>query len=925
MAYQSSKVQGSITVQGDKAFVQFRYSQQRFNAIKKVRGAVFDREQKRWVIPLGNLPAITSLPEFAPGAVRYDFDTTAVAREIEIRNTSLEAALKRVQANPFSVLRTDIEITQPDIVFTLSQHGTLRATLGHKSRAKRYLENVCGAHYIRKEQSYFFPADLLNDFLILLRDKRVRFAVDETASERLKRGSLLRSHLTERPGAGTSAELFEALLVPILDADPDDRASLRLIGWTTEQLRECFPDVRAFSEKKMRAASMSPLQAAELLSNAAARSLSIWRSKSAQNLLERFEQSNSNAFLSDGFDDNLLALSTPEICWTIQADGCGGLLLTKALYTANFEPQSRAKLSCTPRPEPRSAEHVFLGFRDSQLLRHVDECCRLVNAKRIPRSRNFLKLVAELEQRQKLLLRRQQFQALRDHELSLSNATLTQQLFPHQRVAVQWLLETEHGILADDMGLGKTLSVLAGVQELQARRAISKILIICPNSLVRNWLREAAQWTGDRRLFALPADKGERQRFLKRLHANPQFDGLVVNYETARLDYVYPLLKELFTREPSFLCIDESQRIKNPHSKAFQVINELASVFSRRILLTGTPTPKDLSDIWGQMMIVDRGQRFGTRFYEWLPKVAELGNKYSDVAVRRFIPEQVEETIVRVQEVMLRRRKEEVVNLPEKLFTTRDIELNGDQLRRYQEICDELLIRVTALTGDDYIRTIDSLLEQYLRAVQVASNPRLIDPHWAGEPAKFIELDSIVSEVVQGQSGKIVIWTNYLGNVDELVDRYGELGSAAFSGQVSTSERNRIVEAFQDMNSALKVLVAVPGAGGVGITLTASQTAVYVDKTWNAEHWMQSVNRIHRIGQCGTVNIISLHASKVDDLIAFSVRRKEKMQEKVLRGIHPQQDELRPSLDELRQALRQEPPMIETPASTMNDRSAAQN
>jgi SNF2 family DNA or RNA helicase len=76
--------------------------------------------------------------------------------------------------------------------------------------------------------------------------------------------------------------------------------------------------------------------------------------------------------------------------------------------------------------------------------------------------------------------------------------------------------------------------------------------------------------------------------------------------------------------------------------------------------------------------------------------------------------------------------------------------------------------------------------------------------------------------------------------------------------------------------------VAVPAAGGVGITLTAAQTAVYIDKTWNAEHWMQSVDRIHRIGQKGTVNIISLLGCKVDEIIHWNLRKKERAQAAVL-------------------------------------------
>jgi SNF2 family DNA or RNA helicase len=297
--------------------------------------------------------------------------------------------------------------------------------------------------------------------------------------------------------------------------------------------------------------------------------------------------------------------------------------------------------------------------------------------------------------------------------------------------------------------------------------------------------------------------------------------------------------------------------------------------------LSGTPTPKDVTDLWAQMKLLDGGERFGKSFYKWLGTVAELGTEYSEFAVKKFNEFEVQESVYRAQEIMLRRRKEKVVDLPAKTFSLREIEMTGAQRERYDEIREGLILRMRSLSGEQFVRDITNILEEYLRAVQVASNPRLIDPEWKGEPAKFLELDEIVNEVVREQGQKVVVWTNYLGNVRELVERYKDLGAAPFSGEVTAAEREITVRAFQT-EEAPRILVAVPAAGGVGITLTAAQTAVYIDKTWNAEHWMQSVDRIHRIGQRGTVNIISLLGCKVDEIIHWNLRRKEQGQAEIL-------------------------------------------
>jgi SNF2 family DNA or RNA helicase len=168
-----------------------------------------------------------------------------------------------------------------------------------------------------------------------------------------------------------------------------------------------------------------------------------------------------------------------------------------------------------------------------------------------------------------------------------------------------------------------------------------------------------------------------------------------------------------------------------------------------------------------------------------------------------------------------------------------------------------------------------------------------------------LELDEIVHEVVHEQGQKIVIWTNYLANVSELCERYKRFGAAPFSGEVSAADREKTVRAFQDESTEPRILVAIPAAGGVGITLTAAQTAVYVDKTWNAEHWMQSVDRIHRIGQRGTVNVLSLLGCKVDEIIHWNLRRKEQNQARVL-GDYPADGEQiagRVTREELLEAL----------------------
>jgi SNF2 family DNA or RNA helicase len=557
------------------------------------------------------------------------------------------------------------------------------------------------------------------------------------------------------------------------------------------------------------------------------------------------------------------------------------------------------------------ADALHIEVPDSRLTAVISEVAHLAEVNNfgdIPKSASFVKLESDVRERVAIRERASFFGSLEDVAaeqvggLELSEA---RRLFPHQRVAIEWLKEFPTAFLGDDMGLGKTLSVLSFFATLQRTEGYDLLLVVCPNSLTRNWVREATTWFPHMKATVLTGDKAEKAWTLRLLtEGTVPCDVFVTNYEGARLDYVTPELVQVASKRKTLLCVDESQRVKNHQAKTFKALSSIAPHCARRVLLSGTPTPKDVTDLWAQMKLLDGGKRFGKSFYKWLGTIAELGTEYSEFAVKKFNDYEVNESIYRAQEIMLRRRKEKVIDLPAKTFSLREIELTGSQRERYDEIREGLILRMRSTSGEQFVREITNILEEYLRAVQVASNPRLIDPEWKGDPAKFLELDEIVTEVVREQGQKIVIWTNYLGNIRELVERYKDLGAAPFSGEVSAADREKTVRAFQNEETP-RVLVAVPAAGGVGITLTAAQTAVYIDKTWNAEHWMQSVDRIHRIGQRGTVNVISLLSCKVDAMIHWNLRRKEQGQANVLGDNGPIDPSLRgaPTRKELLEAL----------------------
>ena len=873
----------SIFREGALLRLDFEYSPERVQAVKAMLGARYDPLDKSWSVPAELLATVRACKAFPAQQVINALagDNAAIIPH--------DQAMEQLRANPFAVDEGVIASVRVDLIVRFAvERRRLRILARIGSQAHKILKKTESALYSLQDGAYVLPVEGLTPFLKLLRDAKSSFAIDLVAGAALAGSGPLRRSILATPGSFGGEDLSAALLTPFITELQEEPDTFRPCYFTAEQFKLAFPGVQRRSGQKPFVLDMRGLLA--LSSRLGSLPFTVWLTKEVTRVLaERRESLLREVSSSQGpLDDVVVDVLDCPLLWKTATSGRGVLVI-------NLEPESELRdLTLTRLSElldttyAKGGRVIFAELPDSQLVSVVAEMrhlCEVHGLGEIPRSESFERLERDVARRMTLRERSAFFGSLEDVPaealvgLERENAL---RLFPHQRVAIQWLQQTPYAFLGDDMGLGKTLSVLSYYVTLRRTDSFSLLMVACPNSLVRNWLREISMWFPELKATALTGDKGTKAWTLRMLNSGAlETDVVIVNYEGVRLPYVMPELQRLASERRTLLALDESQRVKNPTAKTFKALNEIAPSCDRRVLLSGTPAPKDVSDLWAQLRILDGGERFGRSFYKWLDRVAELGTEFSDFAVKKWRDDEVNESILRAQEILLRRRKERVVNLPEKTFSLREVELSGSQLERYEEIREGLILRMRTITGEQFVREITNILEEYLRAVQVSSNPRLIDPGWKGEPAKFLELDEIVNEVVREQGQKIVVWTNYLGNVRELCERYKDLGAAPFSGEVSAAARDLTVKAFQE-GDQIRILVAIPAAGGVGITLTAAQTAVYIDKTWNAEHWMQSVDRIHRIGQRGTVNVISLLGCKVDEIIHWNLRRKEQRQAEIL-------------------------------------------
>ncbi|MGH7812964.1 MAG: DEAD/DEAH box helicase [Candidatus Binataceae bacterium] len=390
-----------------------------------------------------------------------------------------------------------------------------------------------------------------------------------------------------------------------------------------------------------------------------------------------------------------------------------------------------------------------------------------------------------------------------------------QELYPFQRAGVKRLFETENALLADDMGLGKTVQAITAFRALIRRSKALYALVICPKSVVQNWLRELERWAPELVSIAVQGPPDARrilwQAHLRKCHV------LVTTYDLVRQDH--DLIK---TSQFDLVVADEVQRIKNPGVKAAQTVRNLNA--KRRWALTGTPLENDVQELVAIFNFI-------------LPGLFRANEK----ARLSALPREVRE---RIRPHVLRRRKEEALpELPGKVFDTKWLELSENQRAEYDRVEKQ---------GTEQLKTTENVTLQHVFALIQKLKQICNFAPTSGESAKFEYLiEDYLAEACIGDQ-KVIIISQYVQTLDNIYRRLKGYQPLRYTGQLSTAERTRIENYFQ-FGDTHKVLLLSLRAGGVGINLTRANYVVHFDRWWNPAVERQAEDRTHRIGQLKTV------------------------------------------------------------------------
>jgi len=417
-------------------------------------------------------------------------------------------------------------------------------------------------------------------------------------------------------------------------------------------------------------------------------------------------------------------------------------------------------------------------------------------------------------------------------------------LFRHQLSGVAFLASRRRAILADEMGLGKTRTAIVAAREQEPD---GPFLVICPASVKLNWRREI-----------LAVEPDAVVQVLENQPVDPAARWIVVNYD--RLSRYVSALEE---REPAVVIVDEAHYIKNRKTRRAQNTSRLVGIQpgqwpdkatsrTAAYLLTGTPITNRPRDLFNLLRAVRHPV---TRNYVKFAKryCAAYDNGYGLVDEGASNMEELAELL---NEVMLRRTKDEALDLPPKVRTWLPLELPTSRVASYEQRALRFLADNPARSGPTW-GTFLGLLNKARQELAVLKATMTAD---------------FVGDCVEAGQ-KVVVFTQYHGAVDVFTERFGK-SAVTLTGKHTSKQRDAAVRRFQNQDSA-RVFIGNLQAAGTGITLTAGTHVVFNDLDWvPANHW-QAEDRIHRIGQTQTAFATYLYVpGTLDGFVARQLAEK---------------------------------------------------
>ena len=467
--------------------------------------------------------------------------------------------------------------------------------------------------------------------------------------------------------------------------------------------------------------------------------------------------------------------------------------------------------------------------------------------------------------------------------------------FEHQIDGVKFGLSHNKWLLGDEQGLGKTKQV---IDIARAKKVKHCLIVCCVNGLKWNWRNEVHTHSDDEAWILgqhtnscgmYIGSNADRLEDLNHIDELPRF--IITNIETLRYkvatgkkiiqkvngrfkevdEYRYPItekLKELCERgEIEMIAVDEFHKCKNPDAEQAKQILQIKTPIE--IAMTGTPLMNAPLDLYMPLKWLDYERH---TFWQFKTHHCNLGGYGGHEVVGYKNLEEIEETL---DTMMLRRLKDEVLDLPEKTLINEYVEMSREQASVYDGVHKSIDITK--------IKMANNPLAELIRLRQATGYPQILVNDKV-DSAKFDRMEELVDDAV-ANGKKVVIFSNWTQVTNPAFERLSKkYKGVMITGETKDSDRQKYVDEFQT-NNRVKFIVGTIGAMGTGLTLTAGTVEIFLDEPWNMALKEQAIDRCHRIGQNNNITVYTLLCKNtIDERINTLVEKKGQMAEILVDG-----------------------------------------
>jgi SNF2 family DNA or RNA helicase len=434
--------------------------------------------------------------------------------------------------------------------------------------------------------------------------------------------------------------------------------------------------------------------------------------------------------------------------------------------------------------------------------------------------------------------------------------------FDHQRVTSEFLSINHRAFCFNEAGTGKTSSVIWAADYLMAQKIIKRVLVICPLSIMYSaWQADILNTAMHRSVAVAHGPASKRTKVIE-----GPYEFVIINY-----DGVAIVKDDIIKGGFDLIVIDEANAYKSPSTSRWKTLAKLLKPETRLWMMTGTPASQSPVDAYGLAKLVCP-QNVPKFSMAWRDKVMYQVTRF------KWVPKpNAKNDVFKALQPAIRFAKDECLDLPDVLYTTREVPLTPQVQKYYKMLKDQMMIEAAGaqISAVNAAAGLNKLLQISGGAVYT-------------DKKEVIEFDvqprlTALMEVIDETEHKVIIFVPYRHTI-ELVSRYltdHHISNQVIQGDVSATQRANIINQFQSMEEP-RVLVIQPQSASHGVTLTAANTVVFWSPVMSVETYLQCIARMDRVGQVNKMTVVHLQGSEVERKMYTMLQGKVDMHTKLV-------------------------------------------